>query len=175
MSGSLVTAMIAGGSAIAGGGIVAGSNYLISRRNAGDVRQAGLREMLEALISALSQVDHELRSEPRSKRIVRVVNEQMETRFPQVDYITGRIHRRLFQPGLDGLIVRLHDAMAAALLAAPPELIEALETTSTVMSGVDQNSDEWWASWDDARAELVRASRGVLGEAIQAAHDSVSA
>jgi len=88
MSGSLVTAMIAGGSAIAGGGIVAGSNYLISRRNAGDVRQAGLREMLEALISALSQVDHELRSEPRSKRIVRVVNEQMETRFPQVDYIT---------------------------------------------------------------------------------------
>jgi hypothetical protein len=85
MSGGLVTAMIAGGSAIAGGAVVAGSNCVISRRNARDVRQGGLRETLVALVSALSQLDHQLRTEPRSKRIVRVVNEQTETRFPQVD------------------------------------------------------------------------------------------
>jgi hypothetical protein len=142
---------------------------LISRRNARDVRQGGLRETLVALVSVLSQVDHELRTEPRSKRIVRAVNEQMETRFPQVDYITGRIHRRLFQPQLDGLIVRLHDAMAAALLDAPPELLGVLEAVNAVMSQVDQHNDDWWQAWDEARPGLVRACRTLLGEPIPAA------
>jgi hypothetical protein len=155
--------------------VVAGSNYLISRRSARDVRQGGLRETLVALVSALSQVDHQLRTEPRSKRIVRVVNEQIETRFPQVDYITERIHRRLFQPQLDGLVIRLNDAMAAALLAAPPELIGVLEAVSCVMSEVDHNSDDWWTSWDEARADLVRACRTVLGEPIRAPHHLVAA
>jgi hypothetical protein len=171
MSGSLFTAIVAGGSAIAGGVVVAGSNYLISRRNAGDVRQGGMRQTLVALVSVVSQIDHQLRTEPRSKRIVRVVNDQMETRFPQIDYITGRIHRRLFQPQLDELIVRLHDAMAAALLDAPPKLLGALEATSTVMSQVDQSSDDWWASWDEARGDLVRACRIVLGEPIRVVPD----
>src|SRR5436309_14769007 len=119
------------------------------------MRQGGLRETLVALVSVLSQVDHQLRTEPRSRRIVRVVNEQMETRFPQVDYVTARIHRRLFQPQLDGVILRFHDAMAATLLAAPPELIGALEAVTSVMSGVDPNSNDWWLSWDEARADPV--------------------
>jgi hypothetical protein len=171
----IVTAMIAGGSAIAGGVIVARSNYVISRRQAKDVRQGGLRGTLVALLSALSQVDHQLRTEPRSKRTVRVINEQMAARFPQVDYITGRIHRRLFQPQLDQLVVRLHDAMAATLLAAPPELVPVLDALNTVMARVDQNSDDWWRSWDYARADLVFVCRDVLGEPLTAAYDRVDA
>jgi hypothetical protein len=96
--------MIAGGSAIAGGGIVARSNYVISRRQAKDVRQGGLRETLVALLSALSQVDQQLRTEPRSKGTVRVINEQMAARFPQVDYITGRVGVwQSGQPGVWGI------------------------------------------------------------------------
>jgi hypothetical protein len=175
MTTPIVTAMIAGGSAIAGGGIVARSNYVISRRRAKDVRPGGLRETLVALLSALSQVDQQLRTEPRSKRTVRVINQQMAARFPQIDYITGRIHRRLFQPQLDQLVVRLHDAMAATLLAAPPELVPVLDALNTVMARVDQNSDDWWRSWDDARADLVFVCRDVLGEPFTAAYDHVDA
>lgn len=164
MSSTIVTAVMAGGSAIAGGAVVARANYTISRRQAKDIRQGGLRETLTALISALSQIDHQLRTEPRSKRFVRTINEQMQSRFPQVDYITGRVHRRLFQPQLDGLIVRFHDAMAAALLGAPDELIRALGSLSTVMAEIDQSSDDWWRSWDAARSEVVLACREVLGE-----------
>jgi hypothetical protein len=132
--------MVTGGSAIAGGVIVARWNYLIGRRQAEDLRQGGLRETLVALLSALSQVDHRLRTEPWSKRTVRVLNEQMSARFPQVDYITGRIHRRLFQPQLDQLVVRLHDAMAATLLAAPPDLVPALDALNGVRPRVDQTA-----------------------------------
>ena len=175
MTTPIVTAMIAGGSAIAGGGIVARSNDVISRTQAKDVRQGGLRETLVALLSALSQVDQQLRTEPRSTRTVRVINEQMAARFPQVDSITGRIHRRVFQPQLDQLVVRLHDAMAATLLAAPPELVSALDALNTVMARVDQNSDDWWRSWDDARADLLLVCRDVLGEPLTAASDCVDA
>jgi hypothetical protein len=65
--------------------------------------------------------------------------------------------------------------MAAALLAAPPELIEMLEAVNAVMSQVDQNSDDWWSSWDDVRAGLVRVCRTVLGEPIATAHDVIAA
>jgi len=47
---------------------------------------------------------------------VRVINQQMSSRFPQIDYVADRIHRRLFQPHLDALIGRLNDALAATLL-----------------------------------------------------------
>jgi hypothetical protein len=169
MTTPIITAMIAGGSAIVGGLIVARSNYAISRRRAKDVRQGGLRETHAALLSALTQVDQQLRSEPRSKRTVRVINEQMAARFPQIDYVTGRIHRRLFQPQLDQLVVRFHDAMAANLLAAPPELVPALDELNAVMARVDQNSEDWWCSWDEARADLILACRDDLGELLPAA------
>jgi hypothetical protein len=171
MTGTIVTAVIAGGSAVAGGAIVARSNWIISRRQAKDARQRGLRETFVALISALSQIDHQLRTEPKSRRTVRAINEQMATRFPQVDYITGRIHRRLFQPELDELVVRFHDAMAATLLIAPRELIPMLDALNVVMVQVDQYSEAWWRSWDEARADLVRACRLIVSEAVPAADE----
>jgi len=164
MTSPIATAIIAGASAIGGGTIVAGSNYLISRAQARDASQAGLRQALVALLAALSQIDHELRMEPKSKRTVGVINEQMEPRFPQIDYVAGRIHRRLFQPQLDGLITSLHEAMAAVLLSAPPELMPTLDALNSVMAVVEQNSDEWWKNWEAARAELVAACRRLLGE-----------
>jgi len=170
MTGTLVTAVIAGSSAIAGGAIVARSNWIINQRQSKDARQRVLRETLVALLSALSQIDHQLRTEPKPRRTVRAINEQMATRFPQVDYITGRIHRRLFQPELDELFVRFHDAMAATLLIAPPELIPVLDALNVVMVQVDQNSDVWWRSWDEARADLVRACRVIVSEPVAAAH-----
>ncbi len=169
MTGTIVTAVIAGGSAVAGGALVARSNWLINWRQAKDARQRGLRDTFVALVSALSQIDHQLRTEPKSRRTVRAINEQMATRFPQVDYITGRLHRRLFQPELDELVVRFHDAMAATLLIAPPELIPVLDALNVVMVQVDQYSDVWWRSWDEARADLVRACRVIVSEPIPAA------
>lgn len=141
---------------------MARSNWLINRRQAKDAQQNGLRETFVALVSALSQIDHQLRTEPRSRRTVRAINEQMATRFPQVDYITGRIHRRLFQPELNELVVRFHDAMAAILLIAPPDLIPVLDALNVVMIQVDQQGDAWWRSWDAARADLVGACRVII-------------
>jgi hypothetical protein len=109
---TVTAALVTGGSAIAGGLVVAGSNYAISRTQSKGAQIGDLRQALTALLSVLGQVDTELRSEPRTKRTVRFVNEQVEHRFPQVDYITGRLHRRIFQPHLDGLVARFHDAMA---------------------------------------------------------------
>jgi hypothetical protein len=88
-----------------------------------------LRQALVSLLSALNQIEYELRSEPQSKTTVRVINEQM-AKFPQIDYVIGRIHRRLFQPHLDALLARLSDAVAATMLAAPQELLPPLEAVS---------------------------------------------
>lgn len=158
-----MTVAIAGASAIGGGTIVGVSNYLVSRAQARDAKTGVLSHALVALLSTLNQIDHELRTEPQSKRAVRLINEQMATRFPQIDYVTGRIHRRLFQPHLDALIARLHDAMAATLLAAPQELLGPLQAVSDVMTNVERHSNTWRAEWDEARAELVIACRRVLG------------
>ncbi|MHB8659867.1 MAG: hypothetical protein ACYC91_18380 [Solirubrobacteraceae bacterium] len=163
MTSTIATAVIAGTSAIGGGVIVAGSNYVISRAQASDARQGGLRQALVALLSTLNQLDHQLRTEPRPKRTVRVVNEQMATRFPQIDYLSGRIHRRLFQPHLDALVTSFHQAMAATLLAAPPDLLRPLDVLNAVMMKINVDSDEWWGDYEAARADFVVACRRVLG------------
>jgi len=120
-------------------------------------------QALVALLAALNQIDYELSTEPQSKRTVRVINDQMSARFPQIDYVKGRIHRRLFQPHLDALIVRLHDALAATLLAAPQELLGPLQAVSDVMTNVKPRDSTWRTAWDAARADLVVACRRVLG------------
>jgi hypothetical protein len=160
---TIATAVIAGASAIGGGIIVAGSNYLVSRAQARDAKQGDLRQGLVALLSALNQIDQELIAEPRPRRTVRIVNEQMSSRFPQIDYVTGRIHRRLFQPHLDGLVERLHDAMAATLLAASPQLLGPLGGVSELMKDVEPHSATWRRDWDAARSALVVACRRTLG------------
>jgi hypothetical protein len=160
---TVATALVSGGSAVAGGLVVAGSNYAISRAQSRGARIGDLRQALTALLAVLGQVETELRSEPRTKRTVRFVNEQVQSRFPQIDYITDRLHRRIFQPHLDGLVMRFHDAMAATLLTAPPELLPALQTMAEAMESPAAQSDEWWMAWEAARAGLVVGSRRVLG------------
>jgi hypothetical protein len=172
MSSAVATALIAGASAIGGGMVVARSNFRVSRAQSEGARLGDLRQALSALLSALGQVETELRGEPRTKRTVRVVNEQMASRFPQLDYITGRLHRRIFQPHLDGLVVHFHDAMAAVLLVAPPELLPPLGAVADITSNVDPQSDEWWASWQSARADLVVASRRALGHEVPTSRDN---
>jgi hypothetical protein len=163
MESTVATALITGGSAIGGGLVVAGSNYAISRVQYKGARAGDLRQALTALVSVLGQVETELRSEPQPKRTVRLVNEQLERRFPQVDYITGRLHRRIFQPHLDTLIARLHDALAAVLLVAPPELLPTLQGVTDAMSNLEIRSDEWWTTWQSAKSDFVVACRRVLG------------
>jgi hypothetical protein len=163
MSSTVTTALVTGGSAIAGGLMVAGSNYVISRAQSSRERIRDLRQAVTALLSVLGQLETELRSEPRPKRTVRLVNEQMERRFPQVDYVTGRLHRRIFQPHLDGLSTRFHDAMAAVLFIAPPELLPPLQTMAEAMKGAEVQGDEWWAAWEAARIGLVVVARQTLG------------
>lgn len=169
MPDTTVTALIAGGSAIVGGVIVSSANLVISRRQAAEARRTGLRQTLTALLSALGQVDHELRLVPKSKKTVRVINDQVAKRFPQVDYITRLIHLRLFQPHLNGLIVRLHDALVATLLVAPPSFLPLLQLANDALVHIDINDKHWWKAWDDARAALVVASRELLGEHERAA------
>ena len=163
MSSIAATALITGGSAIGGGLVVAGSNYVISRAQTNVAQVGSLRQALTALVSVLGQIETELRSEPQQKRTVRVVNEQLETRFPQIDYITGRLHRRIFQPHLDALIARFHDALAAVLLVAPTELLPALQHVMESMASPHVRSETWWATWDSAKSDLVVASRQALG------------
>jgi hypothetical protein len=163
VSSPIVVAVVPGASAISGGIVVARSNYAINRAQAKDAGLGGLRQALVSLLSALNQIECELRSEPQSKTTVRVINEQL-ARFPQIDYVTGRIHRRLFQPHLDALLAKLSDAIAATMLAAPQELLPALEAVSELMAHVDSASPEWWAAWQTARSDLVVAARRVLGE-----------
>lgn len=163
---TVATALVTGGSAIAGGLVVAGSNYAMTRARSQGARIGELRQALTALLSVLGQMETELRSEPRTKRTVRFVNEQVESRFPQVDYITGRLHRRIFQPHLDGLAARFHDAMAATLLVTPAELLPALQGMAGAMESPAAQSDEWWTAWEAARAGLVVASRRVLGHGV---------
>jgi hypothetical protein len=159
-----VVAVVAGASAVSGGLVVARSNYAINRAQARDARLGGFRQALVSLVSALNQIESELRTEPRSKTAVRVINKQM-TKFPQIDYITGRLHRRLFQPHLDALLVKLSDALAAIILVAPQELMAPLEAVSELMAQVDPASPDWWAAWQTARSALVVAARRALGEA----------
>lgn len=142
---------------------MAGSNYLVSRAHARDDRQADLRRSLTALLSALFQLDLELRTEPKPKGTVRVINEQMERRFPQIDYVTGRLHRRLFQPRLDQLLAQFTDAMSATLLAAPQELLTPLWAVSELMETVEPHDAAWREKWMDAHSELVVACRRTLG------------
>jgi hypothetical protein len=61
------------------------------------------------------------------------------------------------------------------LLAAPPELVPVLDALNTVMARADQNSDDRWRSWDDARADLVFVCHDVLGEPLTAPYDAVDA
>lgn len=160
---TLGTALVTGGSALAGGLVVAGSNYAISRTQSRGARDNEVRRALSALLSVLGQVDTELRSEPRTKRTVRFMNEQVESRFPQIDYITGRLHRRIFQPHLERLVISFHDAMSATLLVAPPQLLPALQSIAEAMEGPAIQSDEWWMKWQEARRGLVVAARRALG------------
>jgi hypothetical protein len=172
MVSSVLTALITAGSAIGGGLVVAGSNVAMSRLRASAQRIGDLRLSLAALLSVLGQIETELLSVPRSKRTVRVVNEQMETRFPQIDYITGRLHRRIFQPHLDGLTLRFHDAMSAVLLTAPAELLPALQAVAEAMEDPVIDSNDRWTRWRGARSGLVVASRHVLGHEIPNAAES---
>jgi len=96
----LVTAIIAGGSAIGGGMIVAASNYGINRAQANGSKRAELRRTLSAYLALLNSVDHQLRIEPEPGRFIRFVNQQM-ARFPQFDYTVGQTRRRLLEPHLD--------------------------------------------------------------------------
>jgi hypothetical protein len=163
VSSPIIVAVVAGASAVSGGIVVARSNYAINRAQARDARMGGLRQALVSLLSALNQIEYELRTEPQSKMTVRVINEQM-AKFPQIDYVTGRIHRRLFQPHLDALLVKLSDAVAATMLAAPQDLMPPLEAVSDLMAHVDSPSTEWWAKWQTARSDLVVAGPSVPGE-----------
>ena len=173
MDSSVLTALITGGSAIGGGLVVAGSNIAMTRARARSRREGDLRLSVTALLSVLGQIETEIRTEPNPKRTVRFVNEQMESRFPQADYITGRLHRRIFQPHLDGLTLRFHDAMSAVLLTAPAELLPALQTVADVMENPLVESDDWWTAWRAARSGLVVASRQVLGFEIPGPRGSV--
>ena len=163
MSTTLAAALIAGGSAVTGGLVVAVSNYAINQAQSRAAAVAELRAVLSAVLSVLGQIETELRTEPRSRRIVRTVNEQMQSRFPQIDYVAGRLHRRIFRPNLDGLIARFHDAIAATVLVAPPELLPALEIMADAMGGPVGQTDEWWSVWGKARVGLVVASRRAVG------------
>lgn len=142
---------------------MAAANYGVSRLQERSLRTGELRRALTALLSVLGQLDTQLRSEPESKRTVRVVNTQMKRHFPQVDYVTGQLHRRIFEPHLDGLMQRFHDAMAATLLVAPAELLPALQAMAESLEGAESPSDEWWAQVARARQTLVVASRRALG------------
>ena len=58
------------------------------RARARSQRVGDLRLSLTALLSVLGQIETELQTEPRTKRTVRIVDEQMESRFPQIEYIS---------------------------------------------------------------------------------------
>jgi hypothetical protein len=113
MATELLTAIIAGASAVGGGAIVAGSNYWINRAQARTGERSELRRALSEFLAILNRIDHQLRVE-----IVRYVNEQM-AKFPQLDYTIGQARRRLFEPHIEVVVSRMHGAMADLLLLAP--------------------------------------------------------
>lgn len=161
MPSDLMTALIAGASAIGGGVIVAGSNYGINRSQARDAERYKLRRSLGAFLSVVNRIDHQLRMEPHAGRFVRFVNEQLG-RFPQLDYTIGRARLRLFEPHLDVLVGRMHDVIADVVLVAPEELLPALGAISDLMATVDPSDPQWRTRWEQARADLVVASRRIL-------------
>lgn len=120
MATELVTAIIAGASAVGGGAIVAGSNYWINRAQARTGERSELRRALSEFLAILNRIDHQLRVEPEGGKIVRYVNEQM-AKFPQLDYTIGQARRRLFEPHVEVVVSRMHGAITDLLLLAPEE------------------------------------------------------
>lgn len=165
MTSGIATALIAGGSALGGGTIVAVSNYATNRAAARGGHKTELRRALSAFLYVISRIDHQLRVEPRRGKTVQTFNKQL-ARFPHADYITERLHRRLFEPRLDDLVDRMHEAMATTILIAPLELIPALSAVSDLMTQAEAMDDEWREKWDTARGELVVACRTALGETV---------
>ena len=66
---------------------------------------------------------------------------------------------------VDGMVERFHDAMAATLLVAPPELLPSLHSIAEAMESPVAQDDKWWMAWDGGRTALVVASRRALAMA----------
>jgi hypothetical protein len=154
----IVTAIVAGASAIGGGLVVARSNYAIGREQGRVAHNAELRRMLSLLLHVRSLMEHQLQTEPVPKAMVRTINKELK-RFPQLDYNLTRTRRRIFEPHMDSLIDRFFGAMSATVLIAPPELLARFEAVADLMSEVTPEDPSWFDRWATAQGELVAASR----------------
>jgi hypothetical protein len=159
-------ALIAGASAIGGGVIVAASNYAISRAQTRAARKAELRRALIELYDALARIDLRLRTEPPPGKTARVINETMAAYMPQLDHAIGLIRRRVLDPQLEGVVAATNNALSAAAILAPPELLPALGRITELMRTADEPGEDWWREWDASRTDFCLKCRAVVGSGI---------
>lgn len=158
-----VNAAIAGASAIGGGLVVALSNVVIRKADAKDRSREALLSAIIGYLHILELIGLEAARQPRPSRTVSALNNFIERRTPQLDYTTGRIHEAIFTPHLRGLMERYSLAANQLLMVAPDELLEDIGRVNDLLADIDGPEPGWMERWQDARAELIRACRNMVG------------
>jgi hypothetical protein len=158
-----VIALVSGGAAVASGLIVAGSNYLLRRFEVHSREHDELRAALVSFLHALDLIGFEAGRQPRPGRTVRWVNRFLESRLPQVDYTTGRLHERMFTPHLTSLMDRFSHAANRLLMVAPLALLPQVEAVTAALADYQEPTPEWLERFDAARGDLIRAAREAVG------------
>lgn len=79
------------------------------------------------------------------------------------DHAIGLLRRRLLDPHLDGLVLDMSRALAAATVMAPPNLLPVLGQLTEAMNGAESRDDVWWACWNAARTNYFLRCREAVG------------
>ncbi len=158
-----INAAIAGASAVGGGAVVAASNLGVRKADADDRRQAALLSAIVGYLHMIELIGLEAARQPKSGTAVTALNRFIEKRAPQLDYTTGRLHEAIFTPHLRELMDRYSLAANRLLMLAPSPLLEDVDRVNRLLGGFDGLDDEWIARWQEARGQLVRACRVLVG------------
>jgi hypothetical protein len=147
------------------GVVVAVSNYGVRRADAEDAQQAELRAASVAFFTQVDVMLHGLRTEPTPGRFVAWVNAQVE-HFPQLDYVTRRLHTRLLDPQFDTLPERTGSAANRLLLVAPLELLGPIGDLLRLLGRAGERDPAWDEQVEAVRGEALRACRRALGQPV---------
>jgi hypothetical protein len=165
MDAAPLTAIVTGASTLGGvaiGGVIDGVRSRLERR---ERERDELERRLAAFLTALNDLEVELRALPKQGRRSKLVNQWLASRAPSVDFFFGQLARFLLGRPLYAAMSAFQRAANSLVLAMPREILFALEQVGERMGDFEDRGPEFFDRLQAAKEDLLVVGRlAVLGE-----------
>jgi hypothetical protein len=159
---SWLTALIAVGGALAGSALTGYIAFKIARDDQDAREKVELREALVVYGAILDRLSLQIAQLPRAAGVKEGWMNRLIARWPELDWVMGRLSTATLGRGVMRTIDELLTATNRLILIAPHSVLAASEEINRLLENLRPGSAEWKREWQEGREGLVKASREAL-------------